>query len=62
MGAMLLSDLISKHPLGVSKIFLAAPVITNPKTVQHVFVSMAFLSALFKPPLPALSQRGGRTA
>lgn len=55
MGAMLLSDLISKHPPGetnTSKISPAAPVITNPKTVQHFF-----LSALFKPPLPALSQR-----
>lgn len=40
MGAMLLSDLISKHPPGetnTSKISPAAPVITNPKTVQHFF-------------------------
>lgn len=65
MGAMLLSDLISKHPPGetnASKISLAAPVITNPKTVQHFFFFKCPLQASFGCLVPERrkhSPRGG---
>lgn len=65
MGTTILSDLISKHPLGETNASKSSqqplPVITSPKAAENVLVCIAFLSAPFKLPLPALSQSGGST-